>query len=253
MTKPESEILRLIHPPELPFAEPRWILFVWRMRSIGSGGRTTGSKSSRKTPSMRWVPLILILLRSHSQIMREHRSQTTGAALARVPCSFCNHSELVGDVSHYTSQELDITLLESAVSQLRDRYKVPEIQSHRLVNNLFQACRSCKRCISGSRFVELPFLSWANGCWIGDRPDELSDLTYVEELVISRAHTTKSWFKLTAGPIDQRAAHGNVCIHPHEITNLAKTLPRPISSLYDEIVVIFVSGKQAATADRFER
>ncbi|KAJ7266123.1 hypothetical protein C8J57DRAFT_951564, partial [Mycena rebaudengoi] len=51
----------------------------------------------------------------------------------------------------------------------------------------------------------------------------------------------------------QRAAHGNVCVHPHEISELATVLPRPMSALYDEIVVIFVSDDQEATANIFER
>ncbi|KAJ7220319.1 hypothetical protein GGX14DRAFT_343054, partial [Mycena pura] len=51
----------------------------------------------------------------------------------------------------------------------------------------------------------------------------------------------------------QRAAHGNVCVHPHEISEIATILPRPMSALYDEIVVIFVSDDQEATANIFER
>ncbi|KAJ6561391.1 hypothetical protein DFH09DRAFT_886465, partial [Mycena vulgaris] len=51
----------------------------------------------------------------------------------------------------------------------------------------------------------------------------------------------------------QRAASGNVCIHPHEISTLATVLPRPMSTLYDEIVVIFVSDDHEATADMFKR
>ncbi|KAJ7210731.1 hypothetical protein GGX14DRAFT_298684, partial [Mycena pura] len=51
----------------------------------------------------------------------------------------------------------------------------------------------------------------------------------------------------------QRAAHGNVCMHPHEISELATVLPRPMSTLYDEICVIFVSDNQEATANIFER
>ncbi|KAJ7359404.1 hypothetical protein DFH08DRAFT_621607, partial [Mycena albidolilacea] len=51
----------------------------------------------------------------------------------------------------------------------------------------------------------------------------------------------------------QRSASGNVCIHPHEISKLATVLPRPMSELYDEIVIIFVSEDQQATADMFRR
>ncbi|KAJ7579529.1 hypothetical protein C8J56DRAFT_796194, partial [Mycena floridula] len=99
-----------------------------------------------------------------------------------------------------------------------------------------------KHVVTASRvlnaFFKIPHLSWANGCWIGAIPAELGSLTYAEELVIARARCTKCWIRLTAGsgPQAQRAAHGNVCIHPQEITTLAKVLPRPVSTLYDEII-----------------
>ncbi|KAJ7847820.1 hypothetical protein B0H14DRAFT_2583366 [Mycena olivaceomarginata] len=48
-------------------------------------------------------------------------------------------------------------------------------------------------CIKGKKFFKIPLYSWANGCWIGSVPEELAILTYVEELVISLAHTTKCW------------------------------------------------------------
>ncbi|KAF9048062.1 hypothetical protein BDZ89DRAFT_924049, partial [Hymenopellis radicata] len=51
----------------------------------------------------------------------------------------------------------------------------------------------------------------------------------------------------------QRASHGNVCIHPHKIIELASALPLPINKLLDEIVVIIVSNDQAATAEMFQR
>ncbi|KAJ7576511.1 hypothetical protein C8J56DRAFT_800163, partial [Mycena floridula] len=117
-------------------------------------------------------------------------------------------------------------------------------------------CLSCYRCVTRRRFTSIPRFSWANGCWVGDVLPELTDLTYVEELVIARAHTTKCWARITAGlpgPLAQRAAHGNVCLHPHEVTKLATVLPRPMSSLYDEIVVIFVSNNQQATEEMFKR
>ncbi|KAJ7918097.1 hypothetical protein B0H13DRAFT_1548035, partial [Mycena leptocephala] len=96
-----------------------------------------------------------------------------------------------------------------------------------------------------------------NGCWIGDIPPELSCLTYMEELIIARAHTTKCWAKINSGSgpriLQHRSASGNVCIHPHGITILGTVLPRPMSTLYDEIVIIFVSENREATADMFRQ
>ncbi|KAJ7214406.1 hypothetical protein GGX14DRAFT_303736, partial [Mycena pura] len=57
----------------------------------------------------------------------------------------------------------------------------------------------CAECITGRKFVKLPLLSWANGCWIGPVPPELQSLTYAEELVIARAHSTKCWARITSG------------------------------------------------------
>ncbi|KAJ7210730.1 hypothetical protein GGX14DRAFT_297377, partial [Mycena pura] len=57
----------------------------------------------------------------------------------------------------------------------------------------------CGKCITGGKFVSLPRLSWANGCWIGAVPPDLQCLTYAEELVIARAHSTKCWARLTSG------------------------------------------------------
>ncbi|KAJ6609358.1 hypothetical protein B0H10DRAFT_1671356, partial [Mycena sp. CBHHK59/15] len=39
----------------------------------------------------------------------------------------------------------------------------------------------------------------------------------------------------------------------HEISSIATILPHPVSALYDEIVVIFVSDDHEATADMFKR
>ncbi|KAJ7330931.1 hypothetical protein DFH08DRAFT_635302, partial [Mycena albidolilacea] len=115
----------------------------------------------------------------------------------------------------------------------------------------------CATCVKGRKFFKIPLYSWANGCWIGNIPPELSSLTYTEELVIARAHTTKCWVKINAGSgppiLHQRSASGNVWIHPHEISTLATVLPRPMFTLYDEIAIIFVSDDHEATADMFKR
>jgi hypothetical protein len=68
----------------------------------------------------------------------------------------------------------------------------------------------------------------------------------------------KCWVKINAGsglPILQqcsRSASGNMCIHLHEISTLATVLPQPMFTLYDEIVIIFVSDNHKATADMFK-
>ncbi|KAJ6617366.1 hypothetical protein B0H10DRAFT_1767439, partial [Mycena sp. CBHHK59/15] len=90
-----------------------------------------------------------------------------------------------------------------------------------------------------------------NSCWIGPIPAALYGLPYAEELVIAQAHTTKCWAKSIRDP--QTSASGNVCIHLPEISTLATVLPRPMSTLYDEIIVIFVSDNHEPTAEMVKR
>ncbi|KAJ6522927.1 hypothetical protein DFH09DRAFT_840218, partial [Mycena vulgaris] len=119
----------------------------------------------------------------------------------------------------------------------------------------------CSRCVKARRFFKIPMYSWANGwangCWIGEMPAALLRLSYAEELVVACAHTTKCWAKINSGSshpmLRQRSASGNGCIHPHEISTIATVLSRPMSTLYDEIVVIFVSDENEATEDMFKR
>ncbi|THU79556.1 hypothetical protein K435DRAFT_697541, partial [Dendrothele bispora CBS 962.96] len=90
-------------------------------------------------------------------------------------------------------------------------------------------------------------------------------------MVVAKAHTTKCWGKLgirnehgevpkrsenehvpQPGPTDQRGTTSNVCIHPHEIKNIANRLPRPFDTLRDEIAVIIVSNDNTVTTQTFK-
>ncbi|KAJ7362353.1 hypothetical protein DFH08DRAFT_799399 [Mycena albidolilacea] len=133
------------------------------------------------------------------QIVHEHHSQTTKAALICKPCPFCNRNERVDNLKIWDISDLDITLLEIAMNILHVHYNQQRIQSHSIYDGRYHACSTCAKCVKGRNFFKIPLYSWANGCWIGTIPPELSSLSYTEELVITRAQTTKCWVKINAG------------------------------------------------------
>jgi hypothetical protein len=153
----------------------------------------------------------------------------TCSALRRNPCSFCLRNELSHLLRRRQVNELDISVLEQSVAKLRQLKDQPLIVSHKLFNGAYNICHICNEDVKGNRFVRVPLLSWANGCWLEDVSGQLACLTYTEELVIAQAHSTKCWGKLKDGMknkcTDQWAASGNICIHPHEIQNIAQHLP----------------------------
>ncbi|KAJ7903007.1 hypothetical protein B0H13DRAFT_1467908, partial [Mycena leptocephala] len=96
--------------------------------------------------------------------------------------------------------------------------------------------------------------SYANGFWIGKVPEELRDLTFLEEQCIARARATKCMYKLTLGPTGQLAARGNVCILPQDTASLLSAMPVPLFQLQDEICVILVGSPDIeVTQDTLKR
>ncbi|KAJ7859880.1 hypothetical protein B0H13DRAFT_1639833 [Mycena leptocephala] len=73
-------------------------------------------------------------------------------------------------------------------------------------------CSFCGKFESADRTKIIPLRSYANGFWIGKVPEELQNLTFLEEQCIARARATRCMYKLTLGPTSQLAARGNVCI-----------------------------------------
>ncbi|THU82223.1 hypothetical protein K435DRAFT_691952, partial [Dendrothele bispora CBS 962.96] len=89
-----------------------------------------------------------------------------------------------------------------------------------------------------------------NGCWLGVVPDPLKGLSFLEEMVIARAHTTKCW-----GKLGMRNEHGDFpkSNGDGKIKNIANRLPRPFDTLKDQIAVIIVSNDDQVTAKTFQR
>ncbi|KAJ7816646.1 hypothetical protein B0H13DRAFT_2459855, partial [Mycena leptocephala] len=99
--------------------------------------------------------------------------------------------------------------------------------------------------VTKNKFCSIPLRSCANGLWIGKIPQELLDLTFLEEQCIARSRATKCMYKLSLGPAGQFAARGNVCILPQDSTSFLDAMPAPLSQLRDEICVILVGSPDA--------
>ncbi|KAJ6473024.1 hypothetical protein C8R45DRAFT_754378, partial [Mycena sanguinolenta] len=100
---------------------------------------------------------------------------------------------------------------------------------------------------------KLPLRSYANGLWTGPCPEELEDLTLLEQQCIARARTTRCMFKLEMGPTGQYASRENVCIFVQEPGPL-HILPPPISDLFGEISVVLVGSPDTpVTTSMLER
>ena len=102
-------------------------------------------------------------------------------------------------------------------------------------------CRRCHNQLSKDR---QPSEALANFRWIGSVPEELRDLTWIEELLIARVHVCGSIIRLDQrnNPSSFFGIKGHVVFLPQDTTRLIDLLPMSPASLSDMIKVIW-TGK----------
>jgi len=111
------------------------------------------------------------------------------------------------------------------------------------IDNQIRLCRSChNQLLKG----HMPIQSLANFRWVGPIPEELQGLTWIEELLISRAHVCGSIIRLRQrnNPSAYFGIKGHVVFIPQDTTRLIDLLPMSPSSLPDVVKVVW-TGKSA--------
>ncbi|KAJ7310996.1 hypothetical protein DFH08DRAFT_974152 [Mycena albidolilacea] len=178
---------------------------------------------------------VILSQEEKDQIIREFRESTSNSALKRYECSFCGKLELAASVVMKSVDDLDISLLNQAVDKLRKTSSQPCIESFRrsslIHDRNYVLCHLCNLSVSNNKFKTLPVRSYANGLWIGDVPEELMGLTFLEEQCIARARATKCMYKIHLGPGGQLAARGNVCILLQDTSSFVSAMPVPLFKL----------------------
>ena len=104
----------------------------------------------------------------------------------------------------------------------------------------------CTNCIKYLKKGIRPPLSLANGFWLGKIPIELSCLTYVEKLLISRVRHNRCIVKVASGRYKMRA---NAITFQNPVPKIYDILPPPVTELDDVLAFIFTGPCQPTRQD----
>ena len=100
----------------------------------------------------------------------------------------------------------------------------------------------CKPCDDKLQRNQLPPRALANHRWVGELPQQLKELTWLEEKLLARRHLVGSIVRL-----EERQGYlglkGHMILLPQNTTELVNILPRSVSSLLDMVRVIW-TGKE---------
>jgi hypothetical protein len=108
----------------------------------------------------------------------------------------------------------------------------------------------CSTCHPSIVFAKRPAESLANFRWVGPMPDELKDLTWIEELPTARAHIVGRVVRLQArNQASYFGIKGHIILLSQDTMHLHDILPMTPASLPDVVRVVW-TGKSAPDRDR---
>ncbi|KAJ3770177.1 hypothetical protein FB446DRAFT_808964, partial [Lentinula raphanica] len=104
-------------------------------------------------------------------------------------------------------------------------------------------CHECKGALSKNK---LPRLSLNNHMFRGELPEDLQDVTWIEEMACAiyrtTAHVTRLYSSTSAA--DPLQMHGNACAHPLDVVTHANSLPWMPADINNILSVIFVGPRK---------
>jgi hypothetical protein len=206
----------------------------------------------------------LVPMNTKEQIIRNFREATSSAALSSFTCACCARKLPIADRVRKLHTEIDLDLLESPSFHWNDESFAPPptpFETGPLRNKILEedgvseeggniTLELCNYCSRGLRERRLPKHALANRLYSGPVPNELKDLTMIEESMIARARS-KSWIvKLqeqesdSVSPTAQRGLRGHTIIYPQSPDQLTNVLPPSIEDTLSYVCVIFVGSSK---------
>lgn len=205
----------------------------------------------------------LIPSRMKEKLVRDFKEATASQALASFTCACCACEKLLKERQCKDHTEVNIEVLRGPNVHWNDdgiRPPPTPISTGPWANALLDVngvkanddgtghLELCTTCLRSLRRGSMPKHALANRLYPGPVPDELNDLTMVEECMIARARA-KSWIvKLqetesgSASPTSQRGLKGHTIIYPQQPDKLATVLPPAVGETLTFICIIFVGS-----------
>lgn len=197
------------------------------------------------------------------------KEATGKLAMKTFTCAICGEERMIlNDICRLELSEFDHSLLQDRrPSSIRSWHSTPNVgplgeiivdQQGVQINDsgpVLFSCRDCREYLVQKK--QLPPLSLANSMYAGPVPEELRDLTIVEESMIARCRA-KCWIlqlkdEGSEVPNSQRALRGHVMIFPQSPESLASILPPTVEEVTKYICVIFVGSRRPSQAWLKER
>ena len=154
-------------------------------------------------------------------------------------CAVCGQLVPVKQLKKLSETECDIDILnrEGMGVTRQERFSnddpILEIKGPVLDHECTKICRSCENSLSMGL---TPKYALANGLWLGAIPRQLQNLSFTEQLLISRVHRNKCIVRASSGMHKMKC---NAIMFENPIPKIYQRLPPSIDDLDDVLAFIF--------------
>ena len=102
----------------------------------------------------------------------------------------------------------------------------------------------CEECLNPLKRKTVPRHALANGLYVGELPEHLKNISWIEEQICALARTGPIEYHLYGSDSKEQPflARGNVCVHPQPTVSTANILPLLPQDINEMIAVIFTSS-----------
>ncbi|KAJ3557014.1 hypothetical protein NM688_g1702 [Phlebia brevispora] len=252
------EASAFVHPSQVCFAQPVDNLLPAELPVDdvpGSRRLHELSEESRSAAEPAQFPPRILALEEIADMIRGWRQDCTPAALAEGPCAVC--AQLV------SCKKLESMPLSASCFDILGEANcntVPfavsmtpsNLMCHAAVNHADGTANVCVTCRNNlQRQRRMPRMSLANGLWLGDVPEELQGLTFMEKQLIARFRQNHYVVNVTDDR-EPRKMRCNAVAFAQPVAKFYAVLPPPPSEVAEFIAVVFV-GPTAPTEKEFKR
>jgi len=167
-------------------------------------------------------------------------------------CAVCGQLVPVSQMSELSTTKYDLNILNRDGMGLTRRERtsleqpVQEIEGAVLDEKCTNICVACQTSLESGL---TPKYALANGLWLGTVPPQLQNLSFAEQLLISRVRRNRCVVQVSSGMHKMKA---NVIMFENPMPKIYQRLPPPLEDL-DEVLAFLYTGPCRPTEEDLER
>ena len=184
------------------------------------------------------------------KIINDFSAESLPSAIEEAGCAVCGRLVPVSQLTRLKAVKNFLHVLQAAgvtrVERSNQNQPIREFKGPVLDYGCNRICNGCREQV---RKGKVPHYALANGLWLGNVPEVLSCLTYIERLLVARVRVNSCFVRVASSGLRKMASH--VIAFETPVPKLYHSLPPPLEDL-DDVLAILFTGPCKPTEEEFK-